>query len=128
MRLVILAVIVMLFTAPARAPAQVSNGDIAATRLSLEPAFGGRHIREVSRMEALAYAQRLRFDTTALAADIKTLALPSGASVTLTIAPQIEARELSEEELANGHIISRVSTDAAFPGFGLLPGTNYLWL
>ena len=97
---------------------------------TIAPTFTGR-VDSVHRDLILAYAQRLRFDTTTGAHDVNRLAGRIGNRDTIgpiaEIASESRAYLLRRSDFARGRIIARLRTSGPWRWLGLPAGVTYLW-
>jgi hypothetical protein len=92
------------------------------------PPFAGKPIDSVSTSQIIAYANTLQFDSTAPDADTTTVHTPMGDTIHLAAAPDIGTLALSDTAVAQGRILGRIESSAAFAPLGVAKGTNYFWV
>jgi len=89
-------------------------------------------VDSTSRAALLAYAHGLQFDSTSYGADAQYVTLRRGGRIVLgaflAVAPEIGAAALTDQEVAQGRILSRLKVSAAAPGFSLASGVYYVWV
>lgn len=82
--------------------------------------------------ELLAYAHGLQFDSTSVAAEAQYVALRRGRGLVLgpfvAVAPEIGAAALTNQEVVQGRIVSRLKVSGTAPGFRLPAGVSYVWV
>jgi hypothetical protein len=85
----------------------------------------------VSHADIIAYAARLRYDTTPPEADVKAVDFVNqriDTGDTALLAPEIGTHNLTEAELAEGRVVGFVRSRVAHPGAHVGPWRTYLWI
>jgi hypothetical protein len=100
----------------------------AEMRATPAPAFVS--FDRATMSEILAYARSLTFDTSHHAADNRRLpGLRSDADgPRATLAPEIGSATLSDDAVASGRIVGRITVDGPQEALGLAKGENYIWV
>jgi hypothetical protein len=94
------------------------------------PAAPFASLEAATKVEIMAYARSLTFDTSHHAADNRRLpGLRSDADGPwATLAPEVGSATLSDDAVARGRIVGRITVDGPQTALGLAKGDNYIWV
>lgn len=92
------------------------------------PPWAGKSIDSISTSQVVAYANTLQFDSVRPADDTLTVHTPAGDTIHLQASPEIGTLALTDKDVAQGRILGRIQSSAAFAPLGVAQGTTYFWV